>query len=292
MTHPAKLQLIEFLDAPDDQASNQTADQVSLHLAVCKQCRAVVNDLTAMMDLIDHAADISGSGDSVEDETQKLIIRFLEGKSTDADNNKLNALVENDSSVLKYMMQYRLFNSMSVVSKTNASRSLFERYSASVIQWMKNRPMLGWQAVPAVLAVAFVVNTVFIVSDQSMSTSRYVSFQNNPVLTKSVLNSKIPGIGFFNQANTIEQPYGQVQIKVINESLIITWPVISKVNQYTFSLWKSSDKQMIVDKKIVSGNVMTIESSLLMKGISYNWEITANTTDGYHVATEGGIARN
>jgi len=263
-----------------------------LHLAVCKHCRAVVNDLTAMMDLIDHAADISGSGDSVEDETQKLIIRFLEGKSTDADNNKLNALVENDSSVLKYMMQYRLFNSMSVVSKTNASRSLFERYSASVIQWMKNRPMLGWQAVPAVLAVAFVVNAVFIVSDQSMSTSRYVSFQNNPVLTKTVLNSKMPGIGFFNQANTIEQPYGQVQIKVINESLIITWPVIRKVNQYAFSLWKSSDKQMIVDKKIVSGNVMTIESSLLMKGISYNWEITANTTDGYHVATEGGIARN
>lgn len=291
MTHPATLQLIEFLEAPDNQAS----DQVSLHLATCKKCRRVINELTLMMDLIAHTNGVGGQDNATEDgldDGQELIIRYLEGESTDVECTELNKLIDNNPSALKYMMQYRLFKIDSATTESKKSDSLLRRYSTDLMRWLKNRPMLGWQTVPAALALAYLTSTFFIASEQNIPISMVVGFQDNPVLTKTDLNSKTPGIGFFNQANTIEQPYGKVQIKEVAESLIITWPVIRKVKQYTFSLWKSSDKQMIVAKKVVSGNAISIESRLLTKGVSYHWEITANTDDGYHVATEGGIARN
>jgi len=289
MKHPSQLELIAFYENPDHSDSHE----IGLHLATCRDCRESVQKIESLMNQLKSEGFSINTDDELDHLQRQRLMDSVDGRLADNEKEKVAALIKKSTVALRYMLDYRLYKQTAGRTAANMdSESLFQRLWHKLKQVLVVNPMAGWAMVPVSMVIVYGLTTILMLSGNQQNKSFVASFQNEPYLFKTPAALKKPGVGFFNQSNTLRQAYGQVQIREEAGKLIVNWPAIDGVEHYAFSLNKGAGDNIIIEKQQLSDNIIVIDSQLLVKSVSYNWEISAITADGFRVNTRGGFVRN
>lgn len=265
MNHLSNEQLTEFVEDPGKVAD----DSLSLHLAVCRECRHRLQQLQRVEQLLPFAV-------------------------TDTENESPGKYDSNDS--IKYLLQKHLFdahqqgNMHEPEITLNTTPGIF--IWNTVKQWFSYRPLSVWQIIP-LTAICVYLGYMVTLSLQNPVTQDFIaSYQDHAVIRFSPPQDKQPGAGFFYQSAAIEKPFGRMTASIESNLVKLSWPEIEGADYYDIHIYSAATNKLVVRKDRIEKNVMFIEKKYFAKGINYQWEVHAITTGQLHARARAGFVIN
>lgn len=178
--------------------------------------------------------------------------------------------------------------------------SLAERGTPGPAAALQRRPgrwlerMFTWR-VPAWAAAAtavVLVLAVLVLAPHGVPGDRGVQiagYRDDPVI-RFAGEDALPGLGFFADAQTETQPFGDVQVRLKGEGLAMSWPQVPGASGYTVRLFVvEQSSQREIAKVDVTTNSAVLEPVALDAERRYVWVISGATDGKRKFATRGGF---
>lgn len=294
MTHPETDKLIAFSSNPQSGEFKN----ISLHLATCESCRSELNLLSAIHANGHELEYNSGTNKSIKNEQ---IEQYVEGLLSEEETEQIEALIKDNPQALKRTLHYATHSSAmnrglqnldeptpiaepKITTETSDETSFFDSFKNFLYP-----PV--WISAPVTAVTVAVLFFVMSPTFQLQSSKMVIaSYQDNAVIT-FMEKKQSPGIGFFSKANKTTQPFGTVDVKLVDEkTVIISWPAIEKAQSYTIALqmFDKGDKIKVAEKTTINNNIEIRELNI-SSNQRYVWEISGNTRAGKTFRTTGGF---
>ncbi len=161
----------------------------------------------------------------------------------------------------------------------------FELWLERLLAWRV--PAWAAAATAAVLMLAVLVLAPYGVPDDRGL--QIAGYRDDPVI-RFAGEDALPGLGFFADAQTETRPFGNVQVRLQDEGLAMSWPQVPGASGYTVRLFVvEQSSQREVAKVDVATNSAVLESVALQAARRYVWVISGATDSKRKFATRGGF---
>lgn len=285
--HPDESDLMDYLTQPD----SVDCSDISLHLAVCAECREQLNSMSRLK--VGAGALSSGSCD---EQQQQKVDDFMYAELAAPEKEALMVEIKNDPVMLKSALHSlsQQTDKSELILQNKPQLSLSEEEHSG---WLKNL-ISSWLAIPltafATLMITILVFQIFGIAEQNNGIS-IASYQDNKTI-RFLSQTKMPGIGFFSSARQQSEPFENLSISLSDRNeLKLGWNPVKHAKDYNLSISRYSDGAKTTLKKMSTSQTHT---TIPLTEPDFNrrleWTLSGDTTQGKTFITSGGfvITRN
>lgn len=279
MKHPEDEGLIAFLENPEDA----TFKTLSLHLALCQNCR---NQMHALSKLQETLKEIATETAILVDETSL------------AEDN----ILEQEPQSLKAALHFATHSAAmdralnEETEERSPEKQRHEQTSppfsfAEMVQgWLRLRTPF-WVTAPAAAFVAIVL--IFFVSSPFSPDAEKLTiapYQDNAVITFQEKTQR-PGMGFFDKARTSVQTFDDIRVVLVEKTgIVLSWPPVENAMNYTLRLQMIRDgKKKTVEEITTHETEAVFQKEALEKNTRYEWRLSGKTQDEKTFQASGGF---
>jgi len=296
-------------DLPTDEYSMNSTQyhEVLDHLAICEECReqaSAINTLHNEWSQLRHQSTLT-------DEQQQLICDYLDGNLKATKSGSAETLINNDTDAMKAALHYQshsesmaesLSRTMEPHSETlsvqttnhQAGSNLFSNLMSLVNRFFSvQSPMVYTMSATAAVFIAVLLVTQS--PDVLQHRTLIASYQDNPTIQFTEKN-KLPGIGFFAQAESTSKPFEDITIELISDNVIkISWPEVDGAELYKMRIqvFNHGEKTVLKEAETQSNHatfqLQNIANTEKGPNNRYEWVLYGNTTDDRMFYASGGF---
>lgn len=278
--HPDIDTLRHYLSSPANDTDADLAE-ISLHLASCQTCRRLADTLSAVSSMSHITHD-----QTIDEQQAELISRYLDGTASNHDIQQTEQLLASDASALKSALHYVSHKS---AADRDMSQAITQHSAFSLKRYLGQLFMLQTPAwITAPVAAGFIGLLSYNLIQHDPSEYQIASYQDNPVVTFTM---PTPGIGFFTEAGSQQQPYAGMTVKLTDEQQFeLNWPAIDNALAYYLKI-----HVLYQGKKLLIADIMTDQpAALIQTGLDhidhrYEWSLMGETRDNQRFRATGGF---
>ena len=293
--HPTLETLSGYILSPQ----HQDYREVRQHLVSCEQCRLRSDRLGALTRQLQRQVPLikTGNTEQAEHDLPELDGQPLTAAQLSTVKQSPAALkaalhrLTHSAAMQRDLQAARAERSHSTsVGTTKVERKQQKGLAQRLQQWFSGANP-AWLGVPVTAVLVFALTVTLMPSFNQSGNVLVTAYQDNPVVSFQPAGAQRPGIGFFSNVPSSNQPFTPVQISVQdNDTLLLQWPAIANAVDYTVQVAMIEGEthvqllQQITDKPQIRFTAFTPR-----KGKRYTWTISGRTRDGQRFRAEGGF---
>lgn len=284
----------EILQRYSRQADAPEFDQLRLHLAACSECRAQLDAMTALAQYYPWLPQAA-----CEEQQQQRLEDYVAGRLPEQQMAATRQAIHDDPAALKAAlhqashraaMQQTVADSPLAPARPRPASAVFPGMRQRLRDWFGMRAPL-WLSVPATALVVAVL-AVGVQTMRSADDNGYtiVNYQDNPVIQFRG-KQPLPGIGFFNRADSGVAAYGELSVSMQHAGRIsLRWPPVANALSYRMRLqvFQQGEKRTI-GEVVTDHNTAQFSIDDSANASRYEWVLTGQTRDEKTFLASGGF---
>jgi hypothetical protein len=299
--HPSAETLIGFIEEPDNKEFVKT----QIHLVSCDSCRRDSSVLqAALMKLMWHPTAEETAPNSLPAD---VIADYVDDRLTVEGRAKVNERLASDPISMKAALHYAKHSELMRIALPGISSDAKEGtafaiepiensqpkesiYTRLKKQWDTRWPL--WLGVSVMVTAAIILAVLIPRLYVNANEEGYVvaNYQDNPTMVFTALEED-SGLGFFNSAQQIEQPFEGFRPKIDKDgSLRIHWQKVEGASEYSLRIYLITEttRKQLVDV-VVEDTYIVISDFSLKTDRRYEWELTGKTGNNQRFRSMGGF---
>jgi hypothetical protein len=285
--HPDDEQLQAYLQEP---AADRFIE-VSLHLASCVDCRQQLESLQNFRSIYRYI-----EGETLTEELQQRVDEFTQQSLTDSDYAAARDEIRNNPGMLKsalYSLSMPQQEPTQCVENSVSSTTEHKHGVLSMLrEWFNwSTPVrIGFAAAAVITVSISILLNSSVVKDGANVSMTIASYQDKQSM-RFIPRQKVPGVGFFSAANNYAKPYNNLQFTLAADNrLLMQWPPVAKATQYQVTLYRYSEGNKQLVKKVTTGETHAMVQ-LPLESIHkrFEWTLSGSTSEQVAFITSGGF---
>jgi len=290
--HPTIEQLMNYVEQPE----SATFRDIRLHIALCPQCRADVDEITHFNQIWPEVV-LQSRENLIELPDYLLnLINQRDENSVVSIQEKLKSSPELIKPALTYTLnlintnQLKASKDHNVPVKLESTKAYFSNMAKLIKKYDFKYPV--WVNIPLIAAITAIVFGLSIIFQNDVDTNllKIVAYQDNNKIEFSGEKQKVPGFGFFNQVVTNSKEFSNVQFELLNNnSISMSWPKVTNAKFYVLRVFSPSIPEQPLYESQLETNSMIIRNISLQKNQRYIWQLSGETHAEIQFKAQGGF---